>query len=175
MSDTRFVALLRGINVGGKNIIAMKDLVQTLESIGCTDVQTYIQSGNVVFSGGNEDWTRSIADTIQTQNGFEPAVLVMSKSKYMAITEIPPFPTENGKALHVFFLKQHAPDANLDAMQDLAKPSEAFALREDALFLYAPDGIGKSKLAASTERLLGVDVTARNWNTIVKLQEMLSA
>ena len=173
MSKNTYVALLRGINVGGNNPLPMQSLLQLLTTLGCEQVKTYIQSGNVVFAADKRDWSQMIAEAIAEEFGFRPAVLVLGASAFRDITNAVPFPRDSGKALHAFFLADPPVNPDLTAIESLASESEKFALREGAFFLYAPDGIGRSKLAAKVEKLLGVEVTARNWNTVDKLLTML--
>jgi uncharacterized protein (DUF1697 family) len=173
---SKYVALFRGINVGGKNILPMKDLVGILESIGCEKVKTYIQSGNVVFQfRGNK--TKKIAEEIGSiileSHGFEPKVHLLSIKELEAAVENNPFSTVEGKSLHFFFLAPTPSKPDLDALAKLKSNSEEFKLHKNIFYLLAPDGIGRSKLAAKVEKALGVPATARNWNTVSKLMAMV--
>lgn len=172
-----YIALLRGINVGGRNILPMKDLVKILEDLGCTQVKTYIQSGNVVFNTENnnrDSLAEKISMSIEEQFKFKPKVLLLEAVKLEAAIKNNPFPTEDGKALHFSFLESIPESPDLDALTSLKTDSEEFKLHEHIFYLYAPDGIGRSKLAAKVEQKLGVELTARNWNTVSKLSEMLN-
>jgi uncharacterized protein (DUF1697 family) len=174
---SKFVALFRGINVGGKHILPMQDLRDILESVGCENVRTYIQSGNAVFSATAtaDSLSRDISAAIDEQFGFAPRVLVLTAMQFKAIAASNPFPQGEStpKFLHVSFLSETPAEPDLEALKCLQADSEQFALHDDAFYLLAPDGIGRSKLAAKVDRCLGVPATARNWRTVSKLVEMI--
>jgi len=170
---TAHVALLRGINVGGKNSLPMQDLRDILGSLGCENVKTYIQSGNAVFHAADNTKTlvNNIRNAIEQRFGFAPTVLLLSADKFKAIAAANPYPQaeETPKLLHVWFLAEAPTSPDLDALASVKAPSEKFALLGDAFYLHAPDGIGRSRLAAKVDRCLGVATTARNWRTVTKL------
>jgi len=171
-----YIALFRGINVGGKNILPMKDLVKMLEGLGCDKVQTYIQSGNVVFRNKKKqanEIEREISLKILESYGFEPKVLLLEISELQDAVENNPFTTEDGKALHFYFLNAYPNNPDLDRLLAVKSGSEAFKLHKKVFYLYAPDGIGRSKLAAKVEQCMGIPATARNWNTVRKLISMV--
>jgi uncharacterized protein (DUF1697 family) len=174
---SRFVALFRGINVGGKNILPMQALREILTACGCEDVQTYIQSGNAVFSSSvaADGLSVSIKHAIEERFGFAPQVLLLDRDRFTAIAVANPFSDEDldPKCLHIWFLTETPTAANLDALNDLKMESEQFSLRDDAFYLYAPDGLGRSRLAQNVDRHLGVTTTARNWRTVSRLIEMV--
>jgi uncharacterized protein (DUF1697 family) len=172
-----WIALLRGINVGGRNILPMAELVADLESLDLRDVKTYIQSGNVVFRSSGEvpaSLGVDIASAIENRHGFRPQVLIVSADQWKDAMESNPFPEAEAepKTLHLFFLASVPADPDLEALSIAQAPSERFHLTDRVFYLHAPDGIGRSKLAAKAEKLLGVPVTARNWRTVHKLWEM---
>ena len=172
-----WVALFRGINVGGNNILPMKELVATLENIGCQDVETYIQSGNTVFRSEEEDaWLLSdrIRAAIEESHGFEPRVIVLESEEFERVVRSNPFPEAESepKSLHVYFLASSPERPDLDALEGIKGDRERFVLERDILYLHAPDGVGRSRLAAKAEKLLGVSATARNWRTVGKLATM---
>lgn len=172
-----WIALLRGINVGGHNRLPMKDLVDCLEAAGCSDVSTYIQSGNAVFRHTGLDSAElsgRIGKIIVNAHGFEPRVLVLPVAEFEKVRAANPFPEaiDDPRTLHVAFLADRAEAADFGAMQSCAAASESFALTDSAFYLHAPDGIGRSKLAAKVEQLLGVEATSRNWRTVSKLAEL---
>ncbi|MEJ2702394.1 MAG: DUF1697 domain-containing protein [Sedimentisphaerales bacterium] len=172
-----YVALFRGINITGKNILPMKDLVKTLEGIGCEKVKTYIQSGNVVFQSKKGQPGRiagEISSRILESRGFEPKVLLLGVSELQSAIENNPFSTANGKALHLFFLDSAPDKPDLEKLTAIKADSEEFKLHGKVFYLYAPDGFGRSKLAAKVEQALGVPATARNWNTVTKLAAMVN-
>lgn len=172
---TRFVVLLRGINVGGHNKLPMQDLREILESLGYESVRTYIQSGNVVLSAKAAPDAAAITAAIDKRFGFSPRILVVAAERFETIAAGNPYKDENleGKCLHVWYLAGPA-SADMDGLEARKSPTEKFTLTADALYLCAPDGIGRSKLASDAERLLGVEGTGRNWNTVRKLLDMLA-
>jgi uncharacterized protein (DUF1697 family) len=170
-----YVALFRGINVGGNNILPMKDLAGILEGMGCEKVKTYIQSGNVIFKSGKQNSSEiagEISANILESHGFEVKVILLKPEELQDAIENNPFKTSDGKDLHFFFLDSHPEHPDLERLMSAKAKSEEFKLSKNIFYLYAPDGIGRSKLAATIEQALGVPVTARNWNTVKKLIEM---
>ena len=172
-----YVALLRGINVGGAGTLPMKELVAILESLGCRNVRTYIQSGNAVFQRRETDTVKLVKDLtakIAKQRGFSPNVLVFEARELQHVVDENPFPkaATEPKSLHAFFLESKPAKAALKSLESLKGDSERFELCGRVFYLHAPDGIGRSKLAASVERKLGVKATSRNWRTVTKLLEM---
>ena len=172
-----YVALFRGINVGGHNRLAMKDLVAALESVGAQDVATYIQSGNAVFRSEETD-ASSLSDRIRAEirdrHGFEPQVLLLGSGEMEKAIRSNPFPEAESepRTLHLYFLAATPERPDLDGLEEIQGKRERFFLGEGVFFLHAPDGIGRSGLAANAERLLGVPATARNWRTVRKVMEM---
>ncbi len=177
---TTWIALFRGINVGGNNILPMKALKALLIDLGCEQPESYIQSGNVVFSTQEDDALKlstAISDRIEADLGFRPDVLLLTVDQLQAAIEANPYPqaTDDPKSLHLSFLTAPAATADLGAMTALKSDSESFRLTESVFYLHAPDGIGRSKLAAKVEKLLGVAATGRNWRTVCKIRAMLEA
>ena len=171
-----YIALFRGINVGGKNILPMKGLKLLLEELGCSNVQTYIQSGNVVFQLENEKRNKiaeQISHKVLEQYKFEPKILLLDSTELEKAISNNPFETDNGKVLHFSFLDTHPSAPDLDGLESLKTETEKYKLVDKVFYLYAPDGIGRSKLAAKIEKRLGVPATARNWNTVKKLVDMV--
>ena len=172
----KFIALFRGINVGGRNRLPMKELVRVLEDLGYYDVRTYIQSGNVVMGAdeelGEHD-AHAIADSIEREFGFWPAIMLLRQADLEAAVAGNPFPTDVGKHLHFTFLEQQPEEPDLKTLQGLMSETEQMELGQRVFYFYAPDGIGRSKAAEKIERCLGVNGTARNFNTVSKLLEML--
>jgi uncharacterized protein (DUF1697 family) len=174
---SKYVALFRGINVGGKNILPMQDLRDILVSVQCENVQTYIQSGNAVFSTSATaaSLSRSISAAVEKGFGFAPQVLLLTEDRFREIAASNPFPEGEGmpKSLHVAFLTETPSKPDLDKLEELRAGSERFAFQDGAFFLLAPDGIGRSRLAAKIDRCLGVATTGRNWRTVSKLLDMI--
>jgi uncharacterized protein (DUF1697 family) len=174
------IALFRGVNVGGKSSLPMKELVGILEELGCQDVKTYIQSGNVVFKT-NEKNISGLSDRlsaeIKKRRGFAPSVVLLSIKELEKIVANNPFPEvqDAPQTLHVGFLAAVPKKPDLKKLESLREKNERFQLIGSAFYLHAPDGTGPSKLAANTERLLGVSMTDRNWRTVGKILEMAKA
>lgn len=167
-----YIALFRGINVGGKHILSMKDIVAILDTMNYENIQTYIQSGNVVFQSKDKVSEKSageIGKLILDKKGFEPKVLLLSLEELQNAIANNPFATDNGKALHFFFLESQPDEPSMEQLESIKVKSEEFMLSNNVFYLYAPDGIGRSKLAAGAEKALGVPITARNWNTVSAL------
>ena len=172
-----YIALFRGINVGGTNVLPMKDLVALLENIGSQNVKTYIQSGNAVFQNKEEDaslLSNKIRAAIKESHGFEPQVLLLTPEEMVRAIESNPFPEAESepKTLHVHFLASMPKNTNLGALDSIKSDRERFVLKDGVFYLHAPDGIGRSKLAANAEKLLGVAITARNWRTVCRVMAM---
>ncbi|NPV57614.1 MAG: DUF1697 domain-containing protein [Anaerolineae bacterium] len=176
---TTYIALLRGINVGGNNRLPMKALVDILNALGAEKVKTYVQSGNVVLQCTPEtaaDLAQRLGDEIRARHGFEPHILTLSQAELEKAMANNPFPEAeaNPSSLHLGFLADTPSDPKLDKLESLRAESERFRLIDNVFYLHAPEGIGRSKLAANSERLLGAAMTDRNWNTVCKLKEMAS-
>ena len=174
---TTCVALLRGINVGGRHRLPMTDLVALLEASGCVGVRTYIQSGNAVFGTRRTDVSRlanRLTAAVNERHGFAPRVLVLTRKELEQAAAANPFPdaTADPKSLHLFFLDGTPKTSALTRLEALRAARERFALRGRVLYLHTPSGFGRSKLAAGAERALGVDATARNWRTVETLLAM---
>ena len=173
----QWIALFRGINVGGHHRLPMQDLSALLAGQGCEDVATYIQSGNVVFRHRETDakkLSQNICRQIDNQFGFSPDIFLMSVDELADSATRNPFEAavENPKSLHVSFLSDVAVNADIEGLEALRADGEDYRLIGKVFYLHAPNGIGRSKLAAKTEKLLGVTATARNWRTVSKLLEM---
>jgi len=172
-----YVALFRGINVGGNNVLPMKNLIVLLENIGSKNVKTYIQSGNAVFEHEEEDaslLSSRIRTTIQKSNGFEPQLLLLELEDIERAVGSNPFPEAESepKTLHLYFLSSRPNNPDLGVLESIKSDGERFALGEGVLYLHAPEGIGRSKLAANIEKVLGVTATGRNWRTVSKVMAM---
>jgi uncharacterized protein (DUF1697 family) len=172
-----WVGFFRGINVGGNNMLPMKSLAALMTKLGYQDVQTYIQSGNVIFRSDKSNVAeieKHIAIAVAKARGFQPRVLVLSRSDLKKAIEDNPFPnaTANHKSLHLWFLSAPCKQANLTGIEKLKATNESFVLTKKIFYFHAPDGIGKSKVAGRVEELLGVEATARNWQTVTKVSEL---
>ncbi|WP_372345447.1 DUF1697 domain-containing protein [Streptomyces sp. KL116D] len=176
----RYAALLRGINVGGNKKVPMARLRPVVERLGCTDVRTYLQSGNVTFaadSGDETSWARDIEAAVAAEFGFAVDVVVRDHAYLRAVMEACPFPAAElqGKQLHVTYFSEPVTEERFAAVDPAAYAPEDYRLGDRVLYLYAPDGLGTSKLGAQLSRPAlskGLIATSRNWNTVVKLVEL---
>ncbi|QES47577.1 hypothetical protein DEJ50_06795 [Streptomyces venezuelae] len=176
----KYAALLRGINVGGAKKVPMAQLREVLEELGHTGVQTYLQSGNAVFTAPDQDpagLARALERAIEARFGFHVACLVVDGPYLRAVADACPYPAAEleGKQLHATFLsEQPAPD-RFAALDREAFLPEEFTLGDRVIYVYAPHGLGRSKLAEALSRpalVKGIDATTRNWNTVAKLVEL---
>ncbi|MEW5975079.1 MAG: DUF1697 domain-containing protein [Acidobacteriota bacterium] len=172
-----YVALFRGINVGGKNALPMKELAALLEGLGARQVRTYIQSGNAVFQAAEKNLARlarQLPTEIQMRHGFQPQVFLLSLAALRRAMANNPFPEAEADpgSLHLGFLAAAPKNPDLEKLNSLKKGSERFHLDDGVFYLHAPEGVGRSKLAASAEKLLGVAMTDRNWRTVCKISEL---
>lgn len=178
-----YVALLRGINVGGANRIAMADLRALVESLGHRDVATYIQSGNVVFTApraATAELASGLAAEIDTQLDKRCTVVVLTRAELEQVAADNPFPDEpNPKFVHAVFRQQPltAEDrAHIRTAQEraAAKASpDTVQVVGRTLYLHTPQGLGRSVLAVELGRRKGLDpTTTRNWATVQKLLSM---
>ncbi|WP_100616151.1 DUF1697 domain-containing protein [Confluentibacter citreus] len=167
-----YIALLRGINVGGHKKVPMATLRELLTTSGLTQVQTYIQSGNVIFQSSEKatQLEETIKKSILGYFGFEVSVIVKTPDELQTILNDCPFPKD--KKEHSFFVMLNKiPDAQLvsDALQ-IAYENEEIIIKKDALYFYCSTGYGQSKFNMNTfERKLKVIGTSRNYNTMLKL------
>ncbi len=168
------VALLRGINVGGRGRVAMADLREVVASLGYEDVATYVQSGNVVFTAEAPD-AAALEAAIAKRLDVSPAVVVLSREELEQVVARNPWPDErDGKHLHVVFTAGE-PDADVvAAAQEKAAGGDEARIVGGTLYMHTPNGLGRSKLAAELSRRGPKDGTARNWTTVTKLLAMLS-
>jgi uncharacterized protein (DUF1697 family) len=173
---TVYVALLRGVNVGGSHSLPMQGLRNLLTRVGCEDVQTYVQSGNAVFRSTQDAKTirSDIRAAINEQFGFAPKVCLLTIEDYQSIVAANPYPEaeDTPKYLHVWFLIGAVDSPDLDTLESSKSPAERFELSDNAFYLHAPDGIGRSKLAAKVDKCLGVETTARSWRTVTKISAL---
>ncbi|WP_189487909.1 DUF1697 domain-containing protein [Asticcacaulis endophyticus] len=171
-----FVILFRGINVGGHKKMPMKTLKTALESLGYTDVETYIQSGNVVLKSSDRlaKIETDVTDVVKETFGFECGIHVLSRDDFSAIITANPFKeaTQIPKSLHVYCLKSPAINPDHEVLGAFKKEDEAYALTDLAFYLHTPSGLGTSKLAEKIEKALKVTATARNWNTVMALSRL---
>jgi uncharacterized protein (DUF1697 family) len=169
-----YIVLLRGINVGGNKKVPMKELSQLCENLGYTQVKTYIQSGNMVLLSDEspEEISRKLYAAIEQHFGFTVDLAIRSLEEWREILAANPFPVDKPKVVHTFLLEKVPEKANYEALLQVDHEGEELALVGKSLFYYTPNGFGTSKLGNLIERKLKVSMTARNWNTMLKLLEM---
>ncbi|MFI5686612.1 DUF1697 domain-containing protein [Streptomyces sp. NPDC051636] len=177
---TTYAALLRGINVGGGKKLPMAGLRQVMADLGHDGVRTYLQSGQAVFTTGHgdeESLAAELGQVIEERFGFAVDVIVRDHAYLKAVAEACPFPAADlaARQLHVTYFSAPVEEARFAQLDRAAYLPEEFRLGDRALYLYAPDGLGRSKLAEHLARpriLKGLTATTRNWNTVVRLVEM---
>lgn len=177
---TTYAALLRGINVGGAKKVPMAALRTLLEDLGLTGVATHLQSGNAVFTTGEGDEDSLAADisrAVEGHFGFPVDVLVRDHAYLAAVRENCPFPAAGlePRQLHVTYLSEQVGPGRFTGLDQQAHLPEEFRIGDRALYLHVPDGLGRSRLADALARpkfLKGLIATTRNWNTVVKLEEL---
>ncbi|MGD8870700.1 MAG: DUF1697 domain-containing protein [Gemmatimonadota bacterium] len=173
-----YVALMRGINVGGKNKLPMKQLTAMFEDLGCTDVRTYIQSGNVVF-GAEPDLAESvpveIPRRIDSDLGYSVPVVLRSAADLRAAVDRHPFvdAAEDTKHLHVGFLADAPTDDQIAKLDPARSDVDSFDVIGREVHLHVPGGMGRTKLTTGYfDRRLDTVMTVRNWRTVNRLLEM---
>ena len=170
------IALLRGINVGGRCLVSMADLRELFESLGFTSTKTLLQSGNVVFDAGAKSAAaleRVLEAETAKRCGVPAAYFIRAAAEWEKVIARNPFPAEAKKdpgRLVVTFLKEAPQAKDVKALQAAYKGREVIRAGARHLYVTYPDGMGRSKLTnAVIERVLGTRATARNWNTVLKL------
>jgi uncharacterized protein (DUF1697 family) len=179
-----FVALLRGVNVGGNRSVKMSDLRAMFAAAGCTDVTTYIQSGNVVFAHTERSSAPLQAELERRLNestGMSIAVTLRTAREWHAVVTGNPYPGVEGAKLHVIFLDQKLPASALDSIDLEACAPESLVLHGREIYLHLPNGIGRAKLPPALAKLPSArgphksTATVRNWNTVLKLDDLVSS
>jgi uncharacterized protein (DUF1697 family) len=175
------VALLRGINVGGKNRLPMNDLATMFKDAGAQEVRTYIQSGNVIFRADAARIGRlgtAIAKAMQADLGWSVPIVIRSAAELGAAVKGNPFLEEGiaAGALHVGFLLDRPARARVAALDPERSPPDRYVVRGGEIFLHLPNGVARTKLTSQyLDSRLGTVVTVRNWNTVTTLLEMTRA
>jgi len=174
----RFVALLRGINVGGKNKLPMRELVAIFEAVGCEDVTTYIQSGNVVFSAPPvlvDDVAPQVSERIDRLYGLKVPVVLRTGEDLAAVVEGNPFAGTDAetKALHVLFLRSAPAAECVERLDPDRSPGDSFVIIGREVYLHCPNGIARTKLTNQYfDSLLATTSAGRNWRTVLKLASL---
>ncbi len=174
------VALLRGINLGPRNRIAMPALREALAAAGLPDARTYVQSGNIVLDTelGPDALADAIREVIAERFGLTVPVVVRTHEQLAAVVERDPLGevATDPKRYHVVFLSEALPAAAIERLDGLRMPEEGFAAIDRELYVCYPEGSARSKLGlAAVDKRTGVAATARNWTTVTTLLEMTDA
>ncbi len=175
----KYIALLRGINVSGKNRIQMNELRQMFEELGFSAVRTYIQSGNVIFKSIQNNHLKInqlISDKITENYGFIVPVIVLSFDEMKKAIENNPFIldlTKNPVFMHLTFLSKIPQKINIEKINDKGFLPDEFVLNQKVIYLYCPQGYGTTKLTNTFfENKLKVSATTRNWRTVNELLKL---
>lgn len=177
MSET-YVALLRGLNVGGKNRLSMKDLAGVFVEAGCQDVRTYIQSGNVVFTLADDQAAGLAAEVSQRllqQTGLRLPLVLRSRAELADAVQRNPFLASGADpaALHVMFLADWPSEGATAGLDPHRSPPDVYAVVGREIYLHCPEGLARTKLTnAYFDSKLGTLSTGRNWRTTLTLLEM---
>lgn len=168
-----YILLFRGINVGGRNLLPMKELKTFLEAEGYSDISTYIQSGNVVLNAGAKPH-QGLSLKLDSQFGFKPKILVLDKTELLDAVDSNPYSSSPGNTIHFYFCMQK-PELDQNKIESFLANDESYTLNGSVFYLNAPSGIGRSKLVANIEACLATPATGRNLNTVQKLKKMVES
>ncbi len=173
-----YIALLRGVNVGGHRKVPMADLRDLLTKIGFSNVKTYIQSGNVIFKVAEtnvHEMENSIQKSIVDHFGFEVSVMVRTRQQLQKIFDDCPF-SEDKKINSYFGILSHYPQEDLvQKAYDKVYEKEEYKIINDCLYFYSDKGYGNAKFSLNYfEKILKVNATARNYKTMLKLLSLLA-
>ena len=174
---SKYISMLRGINVGGQRKVRMDDLKSVYESLQFKNVQTYIQSGNVIFESSQGDipvLTDTIEKGIEAGFGFPVPVTIRSRGDILKVLRGNPFKDrEDQSKLHVTFLKTNPAADLVSSIDECGSNGEQLRILKREIYLYCPNGYGRSKLSNSfLEKKLAVVATTRNWKTVQALYEL---
>jgi len=169
-----YAVLLRGINLAGQRQLAMADLRRVLGSLGYTDVSTHLRSGNAIISSDDEDPERiaaTIHEALAAELSLRSGVIVRTGKELAAVIAANPFPEHESEPakLHVAFLSAQPSKAAFEAIDPARFAPDEFRLGDRAMYLWFPNGAGRSKLTMPALARIKVEVTARNWNTVLAL------
>ncbi len=176
-----YLALFRGINVGGKNLLPMRDLADMFVKAGCTDARTFIQSGNVLFKAPAKiakQIGETVPEQIEKRFGHRPPILIRTAEQLAMVAANNPF-LEAGAdedTVHVLFLAAAPEAARVKSLDPARSSPDAFAVRGAEVYLHLPNGVARSKLTnAYFDSKLATISTGRNWRTVTTLLEMMKS
>jgi uncharacterized protein (DUF1697 family) len=165
------VALLRGVNVGGRSKVSMKELRQLFADLGYTGVVTYIQSGNVVFDAARAPTSPAAMEKrISETFGFDVAVVLRTAKELADVLKRTPYP--DTEKVHVMFLNRAPSKATFAKVDAGAFGADEFRIGRKEIYLHLPNGVGTSKLAGALARQAPPEATLRTWRTVTKLAEL---
>lgn len=170
-----YIALLRGINVGGKNVIKMADLRAIFETLKFENVKTYIQSGNVLFDTKQQnvaDLSKRVGDAIEEIGGIKCKVFILDVEQLKRAVANLKLPYLKDNMLYFYFLSKTVKDVDLDLLDKWVSQTETYQLTDDVFYIHCPDGVHKSKLAPKIDKILRVETTARNLRSVNKIIEL---
>ena len=179
MARASYLALLRGINVGGKNKLPMITLAEMFVAAGCKDVRTYIQSGNVIFNASPSVYSLisdRITAQIAKQLGYRTPVILRTAVQLREVLAGNPFltPEADEKALYVMFLASTPTPTDISKLDPDRSPGDSFVVRGQSVYLHLPNNVAASKLTnAYFDSKLATTSTSRNWRTVTKLLELM--
>lgn len=173
--------MVRGINVSGQKAVRMERLRESCGALGFRGIQTYVQSGNIVFAVGRKPastLSKGIGQAILHDFGFDVTVLVRTSKEMSGLIERNPFLKEKGvdpSRLYVTFLSEASPKTAPKSLERFLSEPDRFHIGRQEIYLYCPGGYGRTKLSNSAfEKALSVRATTRNWKTVNALSEMAS-
>jgi uncharacterized protein (DUF1697 family) len=174
-----WIALLRGINLGARNKVAMADLRALFEELGADDVSTYVQSGNVVFRStrSRAQLRQATVEGISERLGLDLTIVLLTNAELARLEQGNPFASSQPDPvkLHVTFLAERPQAGRVRELRKLEFEPDEFEVAGTAVYLHCPQGYGRSKLSnAFFEKQLGVAATTRNWRTVKALAELAS-
>ncbi|WP_165732889.1 DUF1697 domain-containing protein [Polaribacter sp. 20A6] len=168
----KYIVLLRGINVSGKNILPSAELRDLLTDLGFKNVRTYIQSGNIILESdeGKSVICKKINEGIQTKFGYDVPVIARTIPQFKKAIANYPFPTDNNKIVAFVFLNKKVYETKIDVK---GIDNDQYLIDHDMVFIHCQTGFAKTKLSNKLfERKLNVSATTRNYNTTLKLLEL---
>ncbi len=174
-----YILLLRAINVGGRNLLPMKELSLMLGSLSCQNVKTYLQTGNVIFNlpeldkDAEDKFLLALSEKIELDLAFKPELLLFAKERWQQALKANPYVDYKGNTVHFYFCQEN-PRLEQELIKKYQNESESYVLSDKVFYLHAPNGIGRSKLVSNVEKCLGVAATGRNMNTVNKLTVLLN-
>ena len=168
-----YVALLRGVNVGGRRKLSMESLRDVFYVLGFDAVRTVVQSGNVLFTSAEPPDAEAIERAIERTCGLAATVLLRTAEQFRNVVETVPFDSIELATVHVGFLRDRAKADLLDAIDAARFAPERVILRGTEVYFSLPDGMGRAKLPPAVDRKLTTPMTVRNWNSVNRLCALL--